>query len=170
MNANHLTVFLCLDLYMYINQCLCVCVSVYVRLCVFVSVCMCLFVCACVYVCLCVFESVCICRCVCASLCLWVCVSLCVSLCLCQSVSVSVLCETPTLPSPMTKADVLIFQMGWGVGCNAQIKFAIKNAIVTLPNTLFSCEDMIMILEWALQFHAAFKEIGITNLPCTMQK
>jgi hypothetical protein len=73
---------------LYVSVCLCVSVCVCVCLCVSVCVCACLCGSVCVCVCLCV--SVCVCVCLCVSVCVCVCVSVCVCVCLCVSVCVSV--------------------------------------------------------------------------------
>ena len=83
-------VYVCLCLCVFVSMC--VCVSVCACLCVFVSVC----VCFCVYACLCVWfvslsvcVSVCVCVCVYACLCVFVSVCVCVCVCVCVFVSVS---------------------------------------------------------------------------------
>ena len=138
--------------------CTCVLISVFV----FVSLSMCVCVCLCHSVCVCLFVpvSMCVCVCLCQSVnvcaflpvcvCLWVCFSLCVSL--------SLYCVRVALPSPMTKADVSNFQMGWGVcvcvcggggqcqnlNCNQECNLLPCQIHYSL------CQYMIMILEWAL--------------------
>ena len=65
--------------------------SVYVYVCVWVSLCMCnMYVCACVYACVCVYVRACVCLCMCVRVCLCVCVCVCVCVYVCACVCVCV--------------------------------------------------------------------------------
>ena len=78
-NAGHVHLVLdCLEV--------CVCVYEYVRECVCLFVCVCMHVCVCV----CVFVCICACVCLCVSVCACVCMPVCMLACTCMCVGVSV--------------------------------------------------------------------------------
>jgi hypothetical protein len=76
-------VCVCVWLYICVRVCMCVCE--YVCLCVFVSVCLCMSMCVCVYVWVYVCMNMCICECVsvCMSVYMCMCMNECMCVCLC---------------------------------------------------------------------------------------